>query len=184
MALFRLIQSLARARFSWVMLLLLGIVLEACGLFFQYELRLDPCVNCVYERAFFLSFIVAGFIGFLSPRLFLVRNLANLIFMFGSIGGLIVGFDHMTSVYQTGLGGTCQLKAHFPSFLPLDQWVPWMFSPTASCSQLDWSLLGFSMPEWIVFTFSCGVFVSVCFLLSEFVKRKRRDYLNDYDRYR
>lgn len=182
MRFFALIQSLARHRFAWLMLLLLGVVLEGCGLYFQYGLRLPPCVNCVYERAFYLSFIMAGFIGFIWPGNFLFRNLANLIFMAGSAGGVIVAFDHMTSVYQTGFGASCKLTATFPSFLKLDEWLPWMFSPTASCAPLDWSLLGFSMPEWILLSFSCGLLVSIFFFLSEFVRSKRHSY-NDYYRY-
>lgn len=176
MRLVYLIQALARLRFSWIMLLLLGIVLEACGLYFQYELRLPPCVNCVYERAFYLSFILAGLIGFIRPSNFLFRNLANLTFLSGSIGGVFVAFDHITSVYQTGLGASCKLRASFPDFLKLDEWLPWMFSPTASCEPLNWSLLGLSMPEWILISFVCGVAVSSCFLISEFFKRKRKSY--------
>lgn len=180
MGLVYLIQALARHRFAWIMLLLLGVGLEACGLYFQYELRLPPCVNCVYERAFYLCFIVAGLIGFLCPSNILVRSLANLTFLGGSIGGVFVAFDHLTSVYQTGLGASCKLKANFPDFLPLDEWLPWMFSPTASCEPLDWSLLGLTMPEWILISFVCGTVVSLCFIMSEFAKSRRRDYNNYY----
>lgn len=180
MGLVYIIQALARHRFAWIMLLLLGIVLEACGLYFQYELRLPPCVNCVYERAFYLSFIVAGLIGFICPSNFLFRNLANLTFLGGSMGGVFVAFDHLTSVYQTGLGASCKLRANFPDFLPLDQWMPWMFSPTASCEPLNWSLFGLSMPEWIFISFVCGVIVALCFMASEFFPKRHRGYSDAY----
>ena len=180
MGLFHLIQALARSRFAWVMLMLLGIVLEGCGLYFQYELRLPLCVNCVYERAFYLTFILAGLIGFLSPTNFLLRNLATLIFMAGSAGGLLVAFDPITSVYQTGLGGSCKLVPSFPSFLPLNEWLPWMFQPNAACEVLEWSLLGFSMPECILFSFACGLVVSVLFFISQFFRKKKR---SRYDLY-
>lgn len=180
MGLVYIIQALARHRFAWIMLLLLGIVLEACGLYFQYELRLPPCVNCVYERAFYLTFIAAGLIGFLCPSNFLFRNLANLTFLGGSMGGVFVAFDHLTSVYQTGLGASCKLRANFPDFMPLDQWMPWMFSPTASCEPLNWSLLGLSMPEWIFISFICGVIVSFCFIASEFFPKRHRGYSDAY----
>lgn len=170
----RLIRSMTCKRFPWVLLLLLGITLEGCGLYFQYELRLPLCVNCVYERAFYLSFILAGFIGFLNPSNLLFRLLGSLIFLAGSAGGLLVAFDHITSVYQTGFGASCQLVPQFPSFLKLDQWLPWMFQPNAACEKLEWSLLGFSMPEWILFSFACGLVVSICFLISQFVRHHRR----------
>ena len=116
MGLLRFVQTLARHRFFWFLLLLLGIVLECCGLYFQYELRLPPCVNCVYERALYLTFIIAGFIGFLCPSNFVLRNLANLTFMAGSAGGVLVALDPLTSVYQTGFGASFPLKAQFPSY--------------------------------------------------------------------
>ena len=176
MGFIHLIQALSRHRFSWIMLFLLGIVLEGCGLYFQYKLRLPLCVNCVYERAFYLSFILAGFIGFISPTNFLFRNLAIMIFMAGSAGGLVVAFDHIASVYQTGFGASCQLVPHFPSFLKLNEWLPWMFQPNAACEKLEWSLLGFSMPEWILCSFACGLVVSLLFFISQFFKKKRHNY--------
>ena len=174
------VQSLSSSRLSWVALLILGIVLECCGLYFQYGLRLDPCVNCVYERAFYLSFILAGLIGFLSPSFILTRLLAILIFLAGSVGGTLIAFAHVTESYQTGFGATCKLTASFPSLLKLDELLPWMFKPTAACGPLDWSLLGLSMPEWVFISFACGTFVSAVFLICEFFKRKKKDYFNYY----
>lgn len=180
MGFIHLIQSLTRHRLVWILLFLLGVVLESCGLYFQYGLRMDPCVYCVYERAFYMSFIIAGLVGFLYPNFFLFRQLATLTFLTGSAGGLYVAFEHLTSVYQTGFGATCKLKASYPSFMPLDEWLPWMFSPTASCSPLGWELFGFSMPEWIFVSFATGLVVASLFLLSEFFKRKRNNYTNFY----
>lgn len=175
-----LIQSLTARRWPWVALLLLGVALEGCGLYFQYGLRLDPCVNCVYERAFYLSFILAGLVGFLSPSFVVTRILAILIFMAGSIGGAMVAFDHVAETYQQGFGATCTLKASFPAFLKLDELLPWMFKPTAACGPLDWSLLGLSMAEWVLMSFCVGTLVSVVFFISEFFKRKRRTYRDYY----
>lgn len=176
MGLLRLAQLLARHRFAWFMLLALGIILEGCGLYFQYELGLQPCVNCVYERALYLTFILAGIVGLMGPSNFALRNLANLIFMFGSAWGVLIASDHLISTYQTGFAASCKLVAQFPSFLKLDEWIPWMFAPTASCGPLDWSLLGFSMPAWILLSFTCGFLVSIVFLITEFIKPRRHGY--------
>lgn len=180
MGLVYLIQALARHRFAWIMLLLLGIILETCGLYFQYYLRLPPCVNCVYERAFYLCFILAGFIGFVCPNNFLFRFIASLIFLGGSAGGVVIAFEHVMSEYQTGFGAVCKISANFPDFMPLDQWLPWMFQPTASCAPLNWSLLGMSMPTWIFISFICGVVVSLCFIATEFVRPRRKDNISLY----
>lgn len=176
MGLLRLFYALSCYRFSWLLLLLLGFFLEGCGLYFQYQLRLPLCVNCVYERAFYLCFILAGLIGILGSDNALVRNLANFIFMGGSVGGTIVAIDHINSIASMGnkcFGTSCQLAPNFPSYLKLDEWMPWMFQPTISCEKLDWSLLGFDMPTWILISFACGILVSVLFFISQFFKKKR-----------
>ena len=69
----QLFKSICASRFCWFLLFLSGIALEACGLYFQYELHLNPCVNCVYERAYFLGFVVAGFIGAMAANYVIVR---------------------------------------------------------------------------------------------------------------
>lgn len=175
-----LIHCFTYSRLSWICLFLLGIILECCGLYFQYELRLPPCVNCVYERAFFLSFIIAGFLGFLSPNFFITRFLAVITFFMGSIGGLLISLDHLESYANTSLASSCKIRADFPSFLPLDSWMPWMFQPTAACDKLDWELLGLNMPQWIAITFSVGCLVGLCFFISLFFKKKRDNYINLY----
>ncbi len=174
------IQSISNSRWCWIALCLLGIILEGCGLYFQYGLRFDPCVNCVYERAFYLSFIAAGVLGLLAPQLRLFRLPAILIFLAGSIGGMLTAFAHMAEYSNTGLGASCALRANFPSFMPLDEWLPWMFQPTGPCSPIDWSLLGLNMPEWIFISFACGCVVALCFFIAECFKKKRRDYMRYY----
>lgn len=172
MGLLHLFNALSRYRFSWLLLLLLGFFLEGCGLYFQYQLRLPLCVNCVYERAFYLCFILAGLIGILGSDNALLRNIANFIFMGGSIGGAIVAFDHIN--YSASMNSSsCQLAPNFPSYLKLDEWMPWMFQPTVSCEKLDWTLLGFDMPTWILISFACGALFSVLFFISQFFKKKR-----------
>ena len=174
-----LIQSISNSRWCWIALCLLGIMLEACGLYFQYGLRLDPCVNCVYERALYLTFIGAGLIGFLAPQVRLLRVLATLIFLVGSASGVLVALSHLADYSSAGFG-SCALRANFPYFLPLDKWLPWMFQPTGACVPLDWSLLGLNMPQWILISFACGLVVALVFLFAECFRRKKRDYMRYY----
>ncbi len=178
----RFIKNFSCTRFCWLLLLILGISLEASGLYFQYGLHLDPCVNCVYERAWFLGFIAAGIIGILAAPLWFFRLIAVLGLLFCSLGGFFTAIDHLDSVAQSSniFAGTCKLTASFPSYLKLDAWLPWMFSPSGSCGKLDWSLFSLSMPQWILITFVCGIVAALLMLLSFLVKGQRN---SRYDRY-
>ena len=109
-----------QTRTPWFLLMLLGLILEGCGLYFQYGLGLPPCVNCVYERALFLTFILAGFIGFIKPQSLWFRTLGALVLLAGSIQGILVTLEHLAS-YANAFGTKCALKANFPQFLKLDE---------------------------------------------------------------
>ncbi len=155
-----------QTRTPWFLLMLLGLILEGCGLYFQYGLGLPPCVNCVYERALFLTFILAGFIGFIKPQSLWFRTLGALVLLAGSIQGILVTLEHLAS-YANAFGTKCALKANFPQFLKLDEWLPFMFQPEGTCGPLPWSLLGLNMPTWILLSFIGGVLGALYLLFAK-----------------
>ena len=169
----RLIKSFTSCRACWFLLFLFAIVIDGCALYFQYGLSLKPCVNCVYERAAILAFGICGLFGFLLPGSAFVRLTASLGFLSSSLWGLAVSFEHYESTLNQGFGAKCRLIANFPSFLKLDELLPFMFKPLDTCSPLNWSLLGLSMPQWLVIIFACGVLVSFFFLISQFARLRR-----------
>jgi disulfide bond formation protein DsbB len=179
-----IIKYLSETRFFWFLLLLTGLVLEGCGLYFQYNMNLPPCVNCVYERAYMLGFIVCGFVGSIGAGFLLIRLLCSLGFLATSIGGILVSFEHYQAYTNTSLlGSTCKLTTSFPPFLPLDEIAPFMFKATGVCSdKLDWEFLGMNMPFWVLFIFAVSSLVSFLLLLSVFKKRPANNYEKLYRR--
>lgn len=174
------LKSVSHGRWFWTLLLLSGVGLEACGLYFQYGLRLDPCVSCVYERAFYLSFILAGLIGFVGCSFFITRFLACTVFLAGSVGGVYISYLHLLDYMDTNVFKSCTLHANFPSYLPLDKYLPWMFQPSASCEPINWSLFGFTMPECIIFSFGVATFIALLLFIAQFFRTKRKDYFEYY----
>ena len=174
----QLFRAIVSSRFCWFLLFVSAVVLEGCGLYFQYELHLNPCVNCVYERAYFLGFLVVGFIGALAANFFIIRFLCSIGFLASAIGGVLVTWDHYRAYTSTDIfGGRCALAPHFPDFLPLDQIAPWMFKSLALCSdKLDWSLLGQSMPFWVLIAFGTASIIAFFMFIGLFVKRKSNNF--------
>ena len=179
---FQIIKLICASRFFWFLLLVAGIAFEGCGLYFQYNLHLDPCVNCVYERAYILGFVVAGFVGAIASNFLVVRFLCSLGFLASSIGGLLVTFEHYQAYNSTSIfGSTCKLKTEFPDFLPLDEIAPFMFKAVGICSdKLDWEFLGQSMPFWILIIFGASTLVALLLFLSIFVKKKYKSHSDFY----
>lgn len=154
----------------WMLLAFTGIALEICGLWFQYGMGLPPCVNCVYERALYLTFIVAGITGMFCVLLPVLRLIAALILFTGSLGGIYVAYGHLLS--YAWLAGGCPLRADFPGFLKLDEWFPSVFRARGSCGPLDWSFLGLNMPQWVLITFVCGALAAVILLMCGPVQKR------------
>lgn len=175
-----LLQSFSKSRTCWVLLILTGLFLEGSALYFQYYLRMDPCVNCIYERVAVATFIIAGIIGFLLPQFFITRLVAILFMLCGAVFGLQTSIEHYNSVNATGLGAKCQITTNFPDYLPLDELLPWMFKSNGQCVPLDWSFVGLSMPEWLIIIFICGCAASGLLLFSQFIKRNHKDYISLY----
>lgn len=45
---------------------------------------------------------------------------------------------------------TCDFAARFPSWLPLDKWLPQVFVASGDCSVRQWEFLTLEMPQWLV----------------------------------
>lgn len=173
--LFRLVRSFSATHYCWTLLLLFALAMEVCGLHFQYDLKLRPCVSCVYERAFFLGFMLAALLGLLRPKVLCARLAASLVLLASSGFGLKTAIEHylLSRPGPSSFGQSCPLVADFPDWLKLDEWLPVMFSPTGgSCGPLPWELLGLSMPLWLMVIFSCGIVAAVLLLISQFAKTR------------
>ena len=60
-------------RSAWLLLAVSALGLELAALWFQYGMRLDPCVMCVYERLAVIGILLAGLLGLLQPRWLMLR---------------------------------------------------------------------------------------------------------------
>lgn len=177
----QLLKSITASRFCWFLLLVTGVALEVCGWYFQYQLNLQPCVNCVYERAFILGFVVAGFIGAIAANFLIARLLSNLIFIASAVCGLYISFMHFIAYNKISFGtfgdAKCAITTNFPSYLPLDEWAGFLFKATGMCDEkLDWSFLTLSMPTWILIMFSVATVVSIMMLIGNFVPKKNENF--------
>ena len=156
------------------MLALSALGLELTALYFQYYLQLEPCVLCVYERSAIAIIFVAGVVGFINPNLRLLRLSGYLLWAGGVIWGLYLSIKH--SGIQMGLiqDASCEFVPNYPSWMPLDRWVPWVFNPTGYCEDIQWQFLGLSMPQAMVITNAVYLLVMVVVLVTEF--RRPRDF--------
>ena len=128
----------------------MGLMLYA--LYAQYFLDLAPCPLCVFQR---ISVIVLGVVFLIAA----VHNAgrtgsmlyAVLLFM-AAAGGAIVAGRHLwlqnlppDKVPACGPGLDFMLDA-----FPLAEALKMVFSGSGECAEVSWSLLGLSMPAWVL----------------------------------
>ena len=166
-----LLKQFSEKRSAWFLLTLSSLALESTALYFQYGMGLQPCVLCVYERLAIIGLFIAGIIGLLAPKSFIVRLIALILGLFSSIKGLLVSLRHLDL--------QCEFIPNFPETLPFHQWFPAIFNPTGSCNESQWSFLNLTMVQWLVFIFVVYIAILTILFISQIQKsRKQRRLFN------
>lgn len=168
----KLLNQISSRRFPWVLLALTALGLELAALYFQYQLHLEPCVLCVYERTAVLGILAAGLIGAVAPWLVMVRGLSILIWGASAGWGLQLALKHTGIQLSPSPTNTCDFMASYPAWAKLDEWFPWLFQPTGFCEDIQWQFYGFTMPQTMVGIYALYLLVLLFVVLSQFVGKK------------
>ena len=166
------LQGISRQRASWILLLASAVLLELGAMGFQHGLGLSPCVMCIYERIATMGLVAAALIALINPKQRVFRWLGILIWGYSAFRGLQLSLKHVSYQLDPSPFNTCSLFAEFPSWMPLDKWIPWMFYPTGDCSERQWAFLGWEMPQWLVLIFGCYLAVAIIIMLGNLGKAR------------
>ncbi|MDH3000390.1 disulfide bond formation protein B [Chelonobacter oris] len=171
---FNYLKQVSLSRGGWFLLLISCLAFEAAGLYFQHVMKLEPCVMCIYERVAILGIALAALIGLIAPHFLLIRLSALIIGLFSAVQGLLLAVLHTDYQLNPNPWDQCPLMVDFPATLPLNKWFPQVFEAYGSCSELQWSFLGFAMPQWLIVVFAAYVLVLGGVLLSQLKPTRRR----------
>lgn len=167
----------SQGRSAWFLLAISVTALELTALYFQHVMLLAPCVLCIYERCALFGILGASLVALLSPSNRLLRFLAILIWLYSAWEGLRLSWKHTMMQLHPSPFNTCDFFVSFPSWLPLDTWLPSVFKATGDCSVKLWSFLGLEMPQWLVGIFGFYLLIGVVVLLAQFFgKPKKRSF--------
>lgn len=166
-------KDITKSRAAWLLLALSALALVLITLYFQYAMQLEPCVLCVYERNAVVVILLAGICGFIDPDKCLLRICGYFLWAGGTIWGLYLSIKH--SGIQMGLikdAASCDFVANYPSWIQLDQWLPWLFNPTGYCDDIQWQFLGLSIPQTMIVINLMYLVVLILVLRLEFKRPK------------
>jgi len=165
-------KNLSKQRWPWLLLAASALSFELCALFFQHVMKLDVCVMCVYERIAVLGIFFTGLIGAIAPQNLFIRLSAFLSWIITAICGLRLAIEHTNYQLHPSPFNTCDFIPNFPSWLPLHQWVPWFFNPTGDCADIVWKFLDYSMPQWLIVSFSVYITIFVVVAIGAILPKK------------
>ena len=156
----------------------LGFV-ASCGLlatayfYFQLQLGLEACPLCMFQRACLVAFGLCCLLGIvIRPKKIGSKLIAFGATVFSALGLAIAGrqvwLQHLPAdqVPECGPDLSFMLDA-----FPLMEVVETVLTGSGECAKVQWQLLGFSMPEWMV-----GIFLIMLLLSLRFLFAREKNY--------
>jgi disulfide bond formation protein DsbB len=115
----------------------------------QEELGLEPCPMCVLSRYAFIAIGVVSLVAAIhGPRGAWLKGYAVVVTLLAAIG-IGISTRHSYLQHFPPKIETCGTDLDFlVTNLPLVQAFPKIFAGTGSCTRVDWTFLGLSIPEW------------------------------------
>ena len=143
---------MSRRRLANVAGFLVCAALVAYALHAQYDLGLDPCPLCIFQR---IGVILMG-VAFLAAALHLPRGRGRYLY-----GALLVLFALFTvgiaarQLYIQSLppgtlpscGAPLAVMLHF---MPLTEVIRKVLAGSGECGEVNWRFLGLAMPAWVL----------------------------------
>ncbi|OIV45968.1 disulfide bond formation protein B [Sodalis sp. TME1] len=172
-----MMQSLNRCsknRAAWLLLALTAFALELVALYFQHVLLLKLCVLCIYQRCALYGVVAAGLVGAIAPATPL-RFAGLAIWLYSAWQGLLLAMKHTDIQLHPSPFVTCDFFVSFPAWLPLDKWLPSVFSASGDCAVRQWHFLSLEMPQWMIVIFGAYLAVAAIILLAQFFPPRKRD---------
>jgi disulfide bond formation protein DsbB len=128
--------------------------LIALALYLQEQEGLEPCPMCILQRYAFILIGVVALVGAMhGPKGLALKVYGALVALLSAAGGG-VAIRHSWLQHFPPKTETCGADLDFlMGNFPLSQALPKVFAGTGSCSKVDWTLLGLSIPEWALVWF-------------------------------
>ena len=169
------LHTLSTQRRSWLLLAAVALALDGAALFLQHVLQVQPCNECIYIRAGVLGIAVAGLLGTVAPRYWPMRWLALCAWV-GALGwslSRVFLLLDLERAVRAGADASCKRFKGFPDWLPLEQWLPNVFEPRATCGTVSWTFLGESVTFWIGVALSGMALLAVAVVVAQLVTKRQ-----------
>jgi len=130
------------------------VALMAYALYAQHVLGLEPCPLCIFQRVAVISLGVLFLIAALhNPGRTGARVYGGLLLL-AALAGMLISLRHVWIQAQPpGTVAACGAGLDYlMEIMPLTQVITKVLTGSGECGKVDWTLLGLSMPWWVLFS--------------------------------
>ncbi len=167
------ISHWAGQKSSWGLLFLSALVLIITALYFQYEMGLEPCIMCIYQRTAMFGIMLSALL------VLLVNTLPTRLIGFAGWGvssgwGWLLAREHVDILQASNpFFTTCEIVPNYPDWAPLHEWLPAIFQAKGDCLEDGWRFMDKGMAEWMVIIFAVYFVLCITFALIRLVGSRR-----------
>lgn len=167
----RFFSTLETRTSFWWLILLGGIALEAVALFYQHYLLYPPCVFCIHIRLWIMALVLISACALLlrefKPTAF-IAGIANVL-----VGSILVERSWQTLGVERGWSfGSCSMESGIPAWMPLDQWLPFLFEVQMPCGYTPQIVFKITMAEVLMVGSAAFLLVSILMIATRFTHRR------------
>jgi disulfide bond formation protein DsbB len=149
-------MTIPHPRICFLLAFLFCASLLGTAIYFQFVGGLEPCPLCISQRIMVLAVAVVLLLAFLhNPRSVKgVRSYAVAGFVTAMLGASVSGrhvwLQHLPPEQVPACGPGLE---YMFQYFPLTDTLRAMLTGTGECAKVDWTLLGLSMPAWVLLCF-------------------------------
>lgn len=143
-------------RSHYLLVTLFCLVMLGIALFFQLVVGLEPCPLCIFQRIALLFIGLVSLLAFLHNPRGIADRLYGVLLIIGGLGSLGVAIRHVwllslpkDEAASCGPGMEVWLD-RFIAVLPQGRVTEALLRSGAECTEISWTLMGFSMPQWVL----------------------------------
>ena len=163
---------LAHSRRYWIVQFAFGLSMILGALYYQHELDQQPCVMCIQVRILFLLLVVVAYNGLLFRKQRVLNTLAHVSVI--AIAAALVERSYQLLGTERGfVFGDCGFDLGLPSWLAIEEWLPWLFRVETSCGYTPEIIFGITMAETLIVLSAFLLLLSFVLTLASIPKAKQ-----------
>jgi len=140
--------------------------LMAYALYAEHVLGLEPCPLCIFQRVAVITAGVLFLVAALHDPGRVGARIYGVLIVLACVGGALVSARHVWIQAQPpGTVAACGADLNYLlDIMPVTEVVSKVLTGSGECGKVDWTLLGLSMPWWVLFAMAglaaFGLFVN------------------------